>query len=109
MLTVELPGLAAVRIDAATRMIAVDGISGGAEAPFGADWALGDLRSGIYGDFHRLLPADQCLDAACAASGQQPGKRRQLVHPGHPAARWHLRDRARRGCQRYGSGRGTGH
>lgn len=52
------------------RMIAVDGISGGAEGPFTADWTLSDLRSGICGEFHRLLPADQCLDAACAASGQ---------------------------------------
>jgi hypothetical protein len=70
VLTVELPGLAAVRIDAATRTIAVDGISGSAEGPLGADWAISDLRFGTYGDFHRLLPAGQCHDTACAASGQ---------------------------------------
>lgn len=70
VLTVELPALTAVRIDTRNRVIAVDGVSGTSDGPLGPDWTLRDLRDGTYGDFHRLLPASQCLDAACVASGQ---------------------------------------
>ena len=77
-LTIELPGLTAIRIDTARRLIAVDGISG--SGTVGPWWSVADLRDGTYGDFHRLQPADQCNDADCIQSGQHceltatPGK-----------------------------------
>jgi hypothetical protein len=71
VLVVELPGLIAIRISTASRQIAVDGMSGNAgDAGLGPEWQLLDLRDGIYGGFHRLVPADMCFDADCAGSGQ---------------------------------------
>jgi hypothetical protein len=68
---IELPGLTAVVIDPVNRLIAVDGISGNMNAtPLDPEWSVRDLRDGTYGDFHRLRPAGDCLDASCAASGQ---------------------------------------
>jgi hypothetical protein len=66
--TIELPGLTAVRIDTERRLIAVDGISGSGKcAP---EWSVADLRDGTYGGFHRLLPAGECIDVDCIESGQ---------------------------------------
>jgi hypothetical protein len=73
VLVIELPGLTAIRIDAAARVVAVDGISGnpGGEPPFPeSEWTVLDLRDGIYGGFHRLAAADTCFDVDCAGSGQ---------------------------------------
>lgn len=73
--TIELPGLTAIKIDAANRTIAIDGISGHVdEGPMGWEWPVQDLRDGIYGDFHRLAPSADCHDAACAESGQHVGE-----------------------------------
>ncbi len=77
-LTIGLPGVTAVRIDFASRIIAVDGISAPAANP-GPDWTVLDLRDGIYSDFHRLRPAEECFDPGrCANTGQhvtvQPDK-----------------------------------
>lgn len=71
-LTVEIPGLTAIRIDTEGRVIAVDGISGTPVSgePLHPEWAVRDLRDGTYGDFHRLKPADQCNDSDCAKRGE---------------------------------------
>jgi hypothetical protein len=66
--TIELPGLTAVRIDTARRLIAVDGISG--SEMVAPEWSIADLRDGTYGGFHRLLPAGECIDVDCIESGQ---------------------------------------
>lgn len=69
-LTIELPGLTAIRIDAKTRTIAIDGISGTAHE-LSPGWFIADLRDGTYGDFHRLRPSDECFDPqGCASEGQ---------------------------------------
>jgi hypothetical protein len=71
VLVIKLPGLTAVRIDAARHIIAVDGVSGEAPPFPEPEWQVLDLRDGIYGDFHRLNPAESCFDAAvCAGTGQ---------------------------------------
>jgi hypothetical protein len=80
VLVIQLPGLTAIRIDPASRAIAVDGISGLCEGEaLSPHWEVLDLRDGAYGDFHRLASADMCADAACAASGQHlgPGRRKE--------------------------------
>lgn len=69
-LTITVPGLTAVRINVERRLIAVDCLSGTPEYPAGADWTVADLRDGTYGGFHRLKPAGECFDSACARSGQ---------------------------------------
>lgn len=70
-LHIELPGLAAVRIDPQTRVIAVDGISGeGAGEDLEPEWRIFDLRHGTYGDFHRLAPQETCLDRDCVGGGE---------------------------------------
>ena len=81
--TIYLPGSAAIRIDAAHRVIAVDYVStmtsgnddfdacaAAAAAPLAPEWLVQDLREGTYGDFHQLKPAGECLDKDCAGSGQ---------------------------------------
>ena len=70
LMTIELAGLTAVRIDRASRVIAIDNISGtGADdGPLGPEWTVRDLRDGTIGDFHRLRPASQCAFVDCAAS-----------------------------------------
>jgi hypothetical protein len=69
VVTVEGPRLTAVRIDAARRLIAIDGISGPADSDLsGPDWTVRDLRGGTFGDFHRLRPSNQCGRRGCAAS-----------------------------------------
>ena len=65
-ITIKLPGLTAVRIDTARRYIAVDGISGLADGPGAPDYLVHDLRTGIYGDFHRLRDPSECFDHDCA-------------------------------------------
>ena len=72
VITIELPGLAAVRIDTATRTVAVDGISGMVERgeTCWPAWRVADLQHGTYGDFHRLRPAAECNDLDCRNSGQ---------------------------------------
>ena len=81
VLVIELPGLTAVRIDAGQHIIAVDGISGETPPFPEPEWQVYDLRDGIYGGFHRLVPADMCFDADCAGSGQHDvaGERGRLV------------------------------
>jgi prevent-host-death family protein len=71
-ITIELPGLTAIRIDTAGRVVAIDCISGVANdaEPLSPEWLVRDLRDGTYGGFHRLKPADECFDTECAASGQ---------------------------------------
>lgn len=69
--TFDLPGLTAIRVDPEHRIIAVDGTSGSAAGSLSPDWRILDLRDGIYGDFHRLLPAGECFSpASCAIEGQ---------------------------------------
>jgi hypothetical protein len=68
VLGIELPGLTAVRVDTARRIIAIDCISGSGQV--GREWSVADLRGSTYGDFHRLKPAVECFDAACAGSGE---------------------------------------
>ena len=68
ILTIEVPGLTAVRIDTVHRLVAVDAISGTGMA--GPAWTVVDLRGGTYGDFHRLRPAGDCFDAHCASAGE---------------------------------------
>jgi hypothetical protein len=71
ILVIELPGLTAIRIDTAARVIAVDGISGTAESrELARAWKVLDLRDGTYGGFHRLIPADMCFDADCSGAGE---------------------------------------
>jgi hypothetical protein len=82
VLVIELPGLTAIRIDAKARVVAVDGMSGNpGDEPLSPEWQVLDLRDGIYGGFHRLVPADMCFDADCAGSGQHDvaGERGRLV------------------------------
>jgi hypothetical protein len=69
ILVIGLPGLTAVRIDTARRVVAIDGISGTGENPY-PEWTVLDLRDGTYGGFHRLTPADMCLDADCSGAGE---------------------------------------
>lgn len=72
-MTIEIPGMTAIRIDAERRMIAIDCISGRAseDGPRDPEWTVHDLREGTYGDFHRLRPAGECFDApGCARRGQ---------------------------------------
>jgi hypothetical protein len=70
-LVIELPGLAAIRIDPAARVVAVDSISGQAgPGGLGREWKVLDLRDGTYGDFHRLTLAEQCLDRDCISGGE---------------------------------------
>ena len=71
-ITVNLPGLIAIRIDTRTRTIAIDGISGEAcrAEPLLPEWFVADLRDGTYGGFHRLSPREECFDRDCADSGQ---------------------------------------
>jgi hypothetical protein len=90
VLTVELPGLTAVRIAAEDRVIAIDGNSGATDGPTGQNWTVRDLRGGTYGDFHRLLPAGQCHDAACAASGQHASPAQTRTSPEMPALQYIL-------------------
>lgn len=69
ILTIEVPGLTAIRIDTESRVLAIDGISGVTEGgPLTSEWAVRDLRGGTYGDFHRLKPSGECSDASCARS-----------------------------------------
>lgn len=68
VVTIELPGLTAVRIDTNTRVIAVDFTSGVSGDRFDPVWQVHDLRDGTYGDFHRLTKPGDCADAACAKS-----------------------------------------
>jgi hypothetical protein len=72
VITIELPGLTALRIDTKHRLMALDGISGNPapDEAVSVSWQLADLRDGIYGDFHRLLPADRCGDADCRSAGE---------------------------------------
>ena len=71
VLVIELPGLTAIRIDAKARVVAVDGMSGNpGDEPLSPEWQVLDLRDGIYGGFHRLIPADMCFDADCAGAGE---------------------------------------
>ena len=70
VLRIDLPGLTAVRIDTADRVLAIDGTSGSVEGSLAPDWAVLDLRDGTYGDFHRLQPVEQCMDSACIAAGE---------------------------------------
>lgn len=71
-ITIELPGLAAVRIDTQHRQITVDNISGEPrhDEPLAPDWKITDLRDGTYGDFHRLLAPRYCGDSDCIAKGE---------------------------------------
>jgi len=75
-LGIELPGLTAIRVDTARRIIAIDCISGSGQV--GREWSVADLRGSTYGDFHRLKPAGECFDAACAGSGEH-----DILRPGH--------------------------
>jgi hypothetical protein len=68
VLTIEIPGLTAVRIDTGRRIVAVDGITG--HGTIGPEWTVADLRDGTYGDFHRLGPADECPDRDCIRAGE---------------------------------------
>lgn len=68
VLTIELPGLTAVRIDTTRRIVAVDGISGTGIS--GPEWTVADLRDGTYGGFHRLKHASACPDVDCIAGGE---------------------------------------
>lgn len=71
VLTITLPGLTGIRIDATTRLIAVDGYSGDtAGGGLLPEWRVADLRDGTYGDFHRLRPPGECPDPNCVAAGQ---------------------------------------
>ncbi len=79
VVTIELPGLIAVRIDIFRRVIAIDGISGSADGEPLGPWAVHDLRDGIFGDFHRLRPAHQCGHAECADTGQHDVLPPQIV------------------------------
>lgn len=74
ILVIDLPGLTAIRIDTARRIVAVDGTSG--SGPVGPEWTVLDLRDGTYGGFHRLIPAGMCIDAECVAAGEHllPGR-----------------------------------
>lgn len=67
---IELPGLQAVVIDPARGIIAVDGISGSSAEFEHIEWRVLELRDGTYGDFHRLTPAAQCIDADCVERGE---------------------------------------
>jgi len=89
VLTIEVPGLTAVRIDTRNRLIAIDGISGisggtetGGES-LSPEWAVRDLRDGTYGDFHRLKPAGQCNDPDCAKRGEHAGPAAALSRDAH--------------------------
>lgn len=74
ILVIELPGLTAIRIDTARRIVAVDHISGTGTGP---EWTVLDLRDGTFGDFHRLIPADMCFDVGCSGAGEHEiGERR---------------------------------
>lgn len=86
-LTITLPGLTAVRIDVGRRLVAVDGLSGTGEDLGGAEWTVVDLRDGAYGDFHRLLPVDECFNSRCATSGQHIAEPIPGGPPFHGAAR----------------------
>lgn len=71
VITIELPGLTAVRIDTVNGLIAVDGISGTAAPGEGwVDWNVINLQHGTYGDFHQLRPADECSDSDCVERGE---------------------------------------
>jgi hypothetical protein len=72
VITIELPGLEAIRVDTTARTIAVDSISGiGAlDEPSSPPWTVLDFRHGTYGDFHRLRPESECNDPDCINSGQ---------------------------------------
>jgi hypothetical protein len=72
ILVIELPGLTAIRIDTARRIVAVDHISGTGTGP---EWTVLDLRDGTFGDFHRLIPANMCGYSDCVAGGEH-------LHPG---------------------------
>ena len=68
---VKLDGAAELLIARDLRIVAIDGVSGTwGIGDGGPPWRVLDLRDGMYGDFHRLLPASECFDAECAGSGQ---------------------------------------
>lgn len=71
-LTVEIPGLTAVRIDTEGRVVTIDNISGifDSDEPLSPEWTLRDLRGGTYGDFHRLKAPEECFDPDCAKRGE---------------------------------------
>jgi hypothetical protein len=72
VITIELPGLTAIRIDTERRIVAADSISGTptADEPLRPGWRVLDLRDGTYGDFRRLRPAGECADADCIHAGE---------------------------------------
>ncbi len=78
--TVELPALTALRIDTATRTIAIDCISGMTTRaePCLPDWIVHDLRGGTYGDFHRLSPTGECFDPEGCRDADDPASRQHI-------------------------------
>lgn len=64
VLTINLPGLLAVRIDMIDRVIAVDGISGTYDGP--GNWTVHDLHKKGLGDFHRLNDPATCSGIDCS-------------------------------------------
>jgi hypothetical protein len=85
--TVELPGLTAIRIETATRTIAIDNISGTTTRgePCLPEWTLHDLRNGTYGDFHRLKPAGECFDPEGCRDAADTARREHVELVAEPA------------------------